>query len=157
MVYVRKNIISFLFVSKLGIIFSCIKKKKKRTCLRITAARASRFFWVFSWEELGPATCWNVFIKCQMHMDQLLGHVGKDCGGLLCLQKGQWGSSSFGQFKGTLVIWMSLTNRTSLPRHWGPWLGSSCDIKMFKMLPKEALGKTFSTSPDINNKFSQQW
>lgn len=39
----------------------------------------------------------------------------------------------------------------------GPWLGSSCDIKMYKMLPKEALGKMFLASLDINNKFSLQW
>lgn len=54
-----------------------------------------------------------------------------------------------GQLKGTLVIWMHLFSCSSLWGHYPPCLGSSWGIKMYKMLPKEVLGKTFfSASPD---------
>lgn len=76
---------------------------------------------------------------------------GDTCRELGCLREGQGGSSSLGQLKGTLVIWMHLFSCSSWWGHYPPCLGSSCDINMYKMLPKEVLGKTFfSASP--NNK-----
>lgn len=81
------------------------------------------------------------------------GFIWISCGdtwrGLGCLRQAQWGSSSLGQLKGTFVIRMHLFSCSSLWRHSLPCLGSSCDIKMYKVLPKEVLGKTvFSASPD---------